>query len=185
MKTTVKIAYVILSLVFLVYLALPNPDFPFPPADSLQSDEPADIETPLRRAYFTDFTREEVIVNYKKQFYVSRLLNISLPTIRLNYPPEEAQTIIRDQTRSTFLEEFTHPLRESVFISGFEPKSNKDVIYINGKFWRQKIIIRLVPSSAYIRLFVGLVVLFLIPLIFVKLRNSLFLIWKVAKTKWI
>jgi hypothetical protein len=72
----------------------------------------------------------------------------------LNYPPEEAQTIIRDQTRSTFLEELVHPFRESIYINGFEPKTEKDTINIEGRTWRQKIIIRYVPSLTIIRVIV-------------------------------
>jgi hypothetical protein len=119
MKTTVKILYAPLSLLFLVYLLLTNPDFPSPPSASIQSNEPSDTHIPLRRAYFTNFTRGEVISSYRNQFTESQFLGIPLPTLRLNYPPEEAQTIIRDQTRSTFLEELVHPMRESVFINGF------------------------------------------------------------------
>jgi len=85
---------------------------------------------------------------------------------RLNYPPEEAKTLIRDQTRSTFLEEIVHPLRESLYINGFDPKDPKDAIEIEGKPWRQKIIVRYVPSNTLTRVLVvvlsgALVALFL------------------------
>lgn len=157
MKKIPKIIFVIFSLVFLSYLILPNPSFPTPPPDALQSNEPADTETPLRRAYFTNYSREEIMEHYKNQFIKSGLLAIPVPTYRLNYPPEESKTIIRDQTRSTFLEEIVHPFRESIFVNGFEPKEAKDAIFIGGRPWRQKIIIRHVPSKAYYR--VGVAVL--------------------------
>lgn len=129
----------------MVYLCMPNPDFPAPPMGSLQSKEPADSESPLRRAYFTDFTRAEVLAHYSKEFKWGYLLN---------YPPEEAGTIIRDQTRSTFLQEIVHPFRESIYINGFEPPADdaKDQINIEGRHFRQKIIIRYVPSSLSLRL---------------------------------
>jgi len=92
----------------------------------------------------------EDIDHYKNEFNKG----FAFYTPRLNYPPEEAQTIIRDQTRSTYLEEIVHPLRESLFINGFEPKSEKDTIIIENKVWQQKIIVRLVPSSLAMRLFV-------------------------------
>jgi len=82
----------------------------------------------------------------------SEFLGIPLPTFRLNYPPEEAQTIIRDQTRSTFLQEIVHPMRESVYINGFEPADPKDAVIIKGRHFRQKIIVRFVPSSFPVRL---------------------------------
>lgn len=143
-----KIFFALISTFFLgllVYVIPASPEFPSPPADALQSKEPADSETPLRRAYFTNFTREDVMAHYKKEFKWG---------IRLNYPPEESRTLIRDQTRSTFLEEIVHPLRESVYINGFEPKDAKDAINIEGLPWRQKIIIRYVPSNVLVRVLV-------------------------------
>ena len=152
-----RLLFLTFSLLFLAYLSLPNPEFPTPPPDALQSDEPGDTETPLRRAYFTNLTREEVMSHYKNQL---------MPAYRLNYPPEEAQTIIRDQTRSTFLEEIVHPLRESVFVNGFEPKDPKDAIEIAGRDWRQKIIVRYVPSRPWLRLVLGLATIFAAAVVF-------------------
>ena len=161
-----RLLFLTFSLLFLAYLSLPNPEFPTPPPDALQSDEPGDTETPLRRAYFTNLTREEVMSHYKNQLAKSSFSAIPLPTYRLNYPPEEAQTIIRDQTRSTFLEEIVHPLRESVFINGFEPKDPKDAIEIAGRDWRQKIIVRYVPSRPWLRLVLGLATIFAAAVVF-------------------
>ena len=157
MKFLPKILYIFFSIIFLAYLSLPNPEFPSPPNDALQSDEPADTETPLRRAYFTNLTREEIMEHYKNEFQGG---------YRLNYPPEEARTIIRDQTRSTFLEEIVHPFRESIFINGFEPKDPKDAIEIKGRSWRQKIIVRYVPSSIWVRLVLGISTIFAMVVIF-------------------
>lgn len=166
-----KYLYILFSPFFIFYLALPNPDFPAPPPDSIQSDEPADTETPLRRAYFTNFSREDVMVHYQKQFERSALLGIPLPTYRLNYPPEEARNIIRGQTRATFLEEIVHPFRESVYVNGFEPKDPKDAIFIQGQDWRQKIIIRFIPSAIYIRLLLGGLTLIFIPILYKEVRK--------------
>ncbi len=106
-----------------------------------------------------------MLAHYQKQLTKSNFLGFLLPTYRLNYPPEEAQTLIRDQTRSTFLEEIVHPLRESFFVNGFEPKDPKDAILIEEKNWRQKITVRLVPSNTLARLAVSLAALFIIYLI--------------------
>lgn len=144
MKKILNIVLILASVIFLAYLLLPNPDFPAPPPGALQSTEPADSETPLRRAYFTNLNRQEVIRHYENEF--NKGFVVYAP--RLNYPPEEAQTIIRDQTRSTYLEELVHPMRESLFVNGFEPKEEKDAINIEGKNFAQKIIIRYVPSGA-------------------------------------
>jgi len=112
--------------------------------DFYQSTEPADTETPLRRGYYTNATRQEVIEHYQSEF----------KGYRLNYPPEEAQTIIRDQTKSTFLEEIVHPLRESIYINGFEPTDPQYAIVIKGTPWRQKVIVRYVRSNLLARLLV-------------------------------
>lgn len=154
MKKILIFIYIVFSLTLLFYVTLPDYDFPAPPADSVQSKEPADMETPLRRAYFTNYTRAEVLGWYKAQFDYSSLGNIKLPTYLLNYPPEEAFGIIRDQTRSTFLQEIVHPFRETLFINGYEPAAgdDKNKIIIDGTRWRQKIIIKYVPSSLILRL---------------------------------
>lgn len=177
MRVVAKIIFLVFSLSLILYLILPNFSFPEPPSDALQSNEPADTETPLRRAYFTNYTREEVMNHYKKQLEKSSFLGIPMPTYRLNYPPEESQTIIRDQTRSTFLEEIVHPFRESIFVNGFEPKDAKDAIFINDKNWRQKIIVRLVQSAMVVRIGVALPALILVVIIFRNWLDSIRLLF--------
>lgn len=148
-----RLLIILLSIVFLlllIYVIPISPSFPNPPSDAVRSYEPADSEDPLRRAYFTNLNREEVINHYKKEF--NNEFNIYTP--RLNYPPEESSKIIRDQTRSTYLEEIVHPLRESIYINGFEPKSEKDTIIIDKVYWKQKIIVRYIPSPVWIRILV-------------------------------
>jgi hypothetical protein len=147
-----KIVFVLLCVVTFAYLSLPTFSFPSPPPDSLQSQEPADTEIPLRRAYFTNYNRAEVLEWYKSQFLEQTIFGIKLPTYLLNYPPEDSQSIIRDQTRSTYLQEVVHPFRESIYINGFEPKTPKDAIFIEGLNWEQKITVRFVPSSVWMRL---------------------------------
>ena len=88
---------------------------------------------------------------YVGQFNKLTVLNVNIPTYRLNYPPEESQTLIRDQTKSTYLEEIVHPLRESILINGFEPTKPQDAINIEARAWRQKIIVKYVPSSILVR----------------------------------
>jgi len=145
MKKVVKLLLISFFSLLFIYTLLPNPKFPNPPSDALQSKEPGDSENlSIRRAYFTNFTREEVMKHYQNEF----------KGFRLNYPPEEAATIIRDQTRSTFLEEIVHPFRESFFVNGFEPKNAKDAIEIAGLPWRQKITVKYFPSNLILRSFV-------------------------------
>jgi len=79
MKIIVKYVYFIFSLIFLLYLLLPNPNFPEASRDALQSNEPADTETPLRRAYFTNYSREEVVKHYLEQLV--RTLSKTYPSL--------------------------------------------------------------------------------------------------------
>ena len=165
MKYFVKIVYIIYAIIFLIYLGLPNLNFPEPPTDSLMSNEPGDIENPSIRSYFTDYSREDIISHYKKGFSKNSILGIPMPTFVLNYPPEEAKIIIKQQTRSTFLQEIVHPLRESIFINGFEAKEEKDTIFINNKIWKYKINVKLVSSNILNRFVIGSLTLLLIPLL--------------------
>lgn len=152
-----KVFIIILSLLLLFYVALPAPAFPKEIPGSVQSQEPGDSEElAIRRAYFTDYTRQEALDYYQSEFAKSPFLGIPLPTYRLNYPPEDSQTLVRDQTRSTFLEEIVHPLRESFFVNGFEPKVAKDEIWYKGVHYRQKITVRYYPSNVFVRIFVAL-----------------------------
>lgn len=156
--------YILISGLFIVYIISPISNFPDPGTDFLQSNEPADVESQLRRAYFTDMTRQEVIDHYQDK-YRNDFLGVDVPNIRLNYPPEEAVTIIRDQTRSTFLEELVHPFKSSVYINGFEPKLEKDRIFIDDKEWKQKITVRYVPSNTGPRFILSIIIVAIIPLV--------------------
>ncbi len=133
------------------YLLLPGASFPKQPPDSVQSLEKADTETKWRRAYFTNYTREEVLSHYQKQSEKFSLLGIPLPTYKLNYPPEDAFLLIRDQTRSTFLEEIVQPFRAYLFVNGFKPTYAKDDIWYKGVHYEQKITLRYATSSIFIR----------------------------------
>jgi len=137
-------------ILLLIYIFPASPEFPQPPVGSVQSNEPADVESPLRRGYYTNLSRDEVISHYVSEF--NKGFNIYTP--RLNYPPEEAQAIIRDQTKSTFLEELVHPLRESIYINGFEPKSEEYALFFDNVRWNQKIIVKYVPSQTWFRIII-------------------------------
>lgn len=151
-----KIFFVTFSIVFLTYLAWPARPFPNTLWDFESSTEPADKETPLRRGYYTNLTREQLMSHYKKEFGWG---------INLNYPPEEAQTIIRDQTKATFLEEVVHPMRESLFVAGNEFKPGKGIFRINEKEYKQKVIVKYIDSNIGVRIIVGILTLGLIWII--------------------
>lgn len=152
---------VVSELILLAYLLAPGPQFPQQIPGSLKSDEPADVESPLRQGFYTDWDRAQIMDYFKEQFSKSSWLGLSLLTERLNYPPEEAQTIIRDQTRSRYLEEFAHPLRESLFVNGFFAQKDTEVMIVNGHRYKTKVTVRMIPSDLWVRSVVGGVALFL------------------------
>ena len=164
----------VLYILFTIYLLIPNIDFPSPPSYAVQSNEPADIESSQRRAYFTDFTREQVLSHYLVQMG-------SFPVVRLNYPPEEAGTLVRDQTRSTYLEEIVHPFRESLFVNGFEPRNASDSILVEGRTYEQKITVKHIQSNLFTRFLFStsiFLVLFVFMREFIDLYNYLRSWWK-------
>ena len=126
------VTFILFGITLLIYLALPAPDFPDTLWDFQSSNEPADKETPLRRGYFTNLTREQLTSHYSEQFDWG---------VRLNYPPEEAQTLIRDQTKATFLEEIVHPMRESLFVAGNEVQPGGGLYEVGGVKFKQKVFI--------------------------------------------
>lgn len=186
MKKLLKILFLILSFVFIVYLALPSPSYPKKLPDALQSNEPADTENPLRKAYFTNYDREGALAYYTNEMGSINVFgfNVPLPTYRLNYPPEDAQTLIRDQTRSTFLEEIVHPMRESFFVNGFKAQTEKDTILIDGKVWVQKLTVRFVSTNLFVRLVVGVVSIIFIKILFSEWESALSSIRKGVKKIW-
>ena len=83
------------------------------------------------------------------------------------------------------MEEISNPFREGIFVNGFEPKDPKDAIFIQGKVWRQKIIIRQVASTEGLRIVLGSVSVLLIPIIFNSLLNAVTDLRKETKKLWI
>lgn len=152
--------FLLIYVVGLLYVLPQNRPFPGPPPDAVQSLELADVETPLRRAYFTNYTRDQVMAHYAAQM-------TQWPHLTLNYPPEDAQTIIRDQTRSWYLEELVQPLRQSVFVNGFIAQKPQDDIWYKGVHYQQKITIRLAQSSRLSRFVIWSLITALMYIVFI------------------
>lgn len=179
MKKVFKIIYLIFSIAFLFYIAIPAPAFPSQAPDTLKSVEPGDLEDSLRPSYFTDFDREESIEYYTQNFSKSPFLDIHLPTLRLNYPPEDAAVYIKELTRSTFLEELVHPFRESLFVNGFGAQEAKDAIVIGDRLWNLKLTIKYYQSSVFVRIPIAILTLLVLwrvlnewGMVFLKLKKK-------------
>lgn len=178
-----KICYYIFALVFLVYLIFPGPtrveefaQFP----NSLKSDEPGDTtQIPNVAAYFTQNFRVDIIPFYKQEFSNKfSFLGLNMPFIRLNHPPLYAGEVIRPYQQSYYLEEFVHPLRESLYVNGWEPYNElgrarfkySHPIAVQGESYKTKVTLRYYVSPIWVRLVIWLGVV-----------SSVFLLFKVAK----
>ncbi len=184
MKKVFSFVYAILCFIFVAYLSLPSLPFPEPPSDSVRSVEPADSETEERRAYFTNYTREQINTHYQQQ-YKLKIWGIEVPSYILVYPPEDAYVLIRDQTRSTHLREIVYPFRESLFINEFVAKEAKDDIWYKGVHFDQKVTVKIKSSLVVSRIVVGILTMSSLLLLFHQLdmtRKSLFSVLK--KLKW-
>lgn len=148
----------------IIYLVLPEPIIPNLP-NSLKSTEPGDTwQKPGVWAYYTNMSRRQAVNFYKEKFSRSPFLGIPLPTYILNHPPEYARETIIDTLHSNFYEEIVHPVRESLFISGWIPKEDevylaksKDPIttfLVEGQTFEAKITLYHATSSLWGRLLV-------------------------------
>lgn len=161
-KEAVKRAFLIIFFVLgLIYLWMPGADsidhFSPLPA-SVKSDLDGDTwQNPNIAAYFSDH-RREFITNFYKNNFSKTLIDIPLPVISLNHPPEAAYRYVRDQQESTFLEEYIMPLRESLFVNGYEPEIENQIlkrkadfvgnhIYFKEKPYNSKTTLRFYPTS--------------------------------------
>lgn len=175
-----KYAFLFFSVILLIYLLIPGPssirDFPALPNSVKSSLEGDTVQVPNISAYFSDNYRS-FVTNFYQISYRKQVL-IPFPPIKLNYPPEFAYTTIMDQTRSTYLEEYAYPLRDSLYVNGYEP------FYENGKpkFWgsvkadelggiyNNKVTLRYYPSPIWVRLIVWLGIIL-----------SIFFVWKTGR----
>ncbi|MDD2823015.1 MAG: hypothetical protein PHQ59_02925 [Candidatus Daviesbacteria bacterium] len=176
----IRILFIGFAILLLIYLLIPGPtsidnfsELPNSTKSTLSGDT---IQQQNVAGYFSNNYRN-FVTNFYKNDYSSKVVLPFLP-IRLNYPPEFAYTAIIDQTKSTYLEEFVYPLRDSLFVNGFEPfyESGKQKFFSSTKFEQEgklfytKATLRYYPSPIWVRITVWLGILV-----------SMFLIWKTAR----
>ncbi len=175
-----KKIFIIFSLTLLIYMIAPGPrsisnfaDLP----NSIKSNLPGDtVQVPNVAGYFSNNYRDFTTTFYKKNY--QSLTLFPFPPIRLNYPPEFSYTAIKDQTQSTYLEEYVYPLRDSLFVNGFEPFYEDGTPKYDGAikfdigpiFYDNKATIRFYPSNIIVRIVVWLGII-----------SSTYLLWKMFK----
>ena len=182
-----KILILVVYLLGIVYLVLPEPVIPnLTPA--LKSTEPGDtVQIPGVWAYYTNLSRREAIDFYQEAFSRSSFLKIPLPTYILNHPPEYARETIIDTLKNNFYEELVHPLRDSLFISGWIPK--EDEVYlaknkkpiteflVDNQTFSAKITLYHVQSPFWAKFLVWTGIIFLIGLMITAFKFILFSPW--------
>jgi hypothetical protein len=163
-----KLLFFSFSFIFFLYLIWPfEPkkisDFaPLP--QSTKSELTGDtIEVPNVAAYFSDNYRDFATKYYRNQFQF--MTKFPFPPLTLNHPPEYAFNYIKDQTLSTYLEEYVYPFRGSLFVNGLEPfdQKSKDQRYpgaarfsAGGMLYETKVTLRYYPTKVFDRILVWL-----------------------------
>ncbi len=159
-----KKIFIFSSILLLIYMVWPGPsqisDFKALP-NSDKSDLAGDTwQIPNVSAYFSNNYREFVIPFYRANYWKGTFL--PLPPLRLNYPPEFSWNVIKKHTDSTYLEELVYPLRDSIYINGFEPFYPDSTpkywgasqFNTFGHKWDTKVTLRFYPSPLWVRLLV-------------------------------
>ncbi len=148
----------------------------------LRSDEPGDTwQNPDQKAFFTDKIRTEVLSEMQTSFG-KNLGRFSSLSYRLNYRPEEAGEFVRDQLPSYYLEEIIHPLRESLFVNGWEPKNSpifadipkeeRPFIFIKGNLYLSKVTLKPLSSKPLARILVWNAIFPAFYIVFISLKKS-------------
>lgn len=153
----------------LLYLIWPGPgsinDIHAIP-DSKKSDEPGDtVQVGNLSAYFSLYKRDFITDFYYKDFSYLNILGIKIPAIRFNHPVEQAKISVRDQIQTTYIEEYSYPLRDSLFVNGYDKDvwnklnhirsdKNNEVLVINGEIFNSKTTIRYYSSPILLRIII-------------------------------
>lgn len=177
-----KIFLLFVFLLGVIYLSIPTPTLP-ELRDSGRSDEPGDTtQHPDQKGFYSNLTRQEVLSDIQSQSNL-KLLGYTIPSYRLNYPPEEAGTLVRDQLRSNYLEEIVYPLRNSIFVNGWEPKNAPrngsqsaakfSELFLHGTPYNDKITLRPVSSPLWARILVWTLIFPASYLVFLSFKKSL------------
>lgn len=169
-------------LVGLIYLVLPSPSYP-DLRDAGRSDEPGDTwQHPDQKGFYTNLDRTQVLTDLQNKFSI-KLNSLNVPSYRLNYRPEEAFDYVRDQLQSYYLEEIVYPLRESLYVNGWEPKKSPQYaglpaksipdISLHGVPYSAKITLRPVSSPVWARILVWTLIFPATYFVYLSFKKSL------------
>ncbi len=172
--------FIIFSVLLLIYMVWPGPskisDFkplPFSDKSTLEGDT---IQIPNVSAYFSDNYRKFVVDYYQNNYQQDSFF--PFPPLRLNHPPEYSWNAIKKHTDSTYLEELVYPLRDSLYVNGFEPFYEDGTSKFWGStklnegkdLWYTKTTLRFYSSKTLIRI-----------LVWLGITSSIYLLFKMGK----
>lgn len=106
-----------------IYLIQPIPALPTLENATLSNEEGDTWQNPDQKGYYTNLTRSQVLNQIQTKSQI-KIFGWKVPNYRLNYRPEEAHELIRDQLKSNYMEEIVYPFRSSIFVNGWEPKNS-------------------------------------------------------------
>ena len=160
----IKKVFIIFSVSLLIYMIWPGPgkisDFKAL-RNSYKSTLAGDTyQIPNVTAYFSDYYRQFVVAYYQNNYQQDS--HLPFPPMRLNHPPEYAWNVIKKYTDSTYLEELVYPLRDSLYVNGFEPfyEDGSPKFWGSAEFnegnnlWYTKTTLRFYPSKTIIKILV-------------------------------
>lgn len=179
-----KKIFVTFSLLLLIYMLWPGPskvsDFHTLPNSDKSTLEGDTIQIPNVSAYFSNSYRNFVTSFYR--FNYQQDIHLPFPPLRLNHPPEFSWNVIKRHTDSTYLEEFVYPLRDSLYVNGFEPFYEDGTPKFWGStklnqgdnLWYTKTTLRFYPSNILVRVLVWLGICLSIPLLYKMSKRIIF-----------
>jgi len=179
-----KLKYLFAGVVYvlgIVYLTLPTPATP-DLSNASRSDEPGDTwQHPDQKGFYTNQTRAQVIGEMQGKFAII-ISGVTIPTYRLNYRPEETFEFVRDQVASNYLEEIVYPMRDSLFVNGWEPRNapiNRNVdpqhlpdILYKGTYYLSKVTLKPNTSAVWARLLVWTLIFPATSLVLLSLKKT-------------
>jgi len=175
-----KTSYFVVFIFAFFYLLLPASAIP--QIEKLYPPEPGDmgkLTGQPQGIYFTNLNQKTVNDFYQKNFSRSPFFNIPLFTQKIDYRPKEfSKEILNDNTAdlTSFLTEFSHPMRESIIINGFgEVDSGKKIQFTpeNNKEYNLRIAVYYIKSPIWARILVLIGVFILTPIILKRIYESL------------
>jgi len=179
----IKIAFIfIVYILGLIYLAPQAPNTPDLVPSTRSTEEGDTIQNPDQKGFYTNLTRQEAIAQMQSK-YSLRLFGKTIPSFRLNYRPEEAFEMVRDQLKSSYLEEIVYPLRDSLFVNGWEPenaplyantpKDKIPALFFDNVVYFSKVTIKPNHSTLFSRFFVWTLIFPASYLVYLSLKKSL------------